>query len=147
MLRQQVDHGDDKPYLSLVDFVAPAQDQHRRLRRHAAWASTSSPSGTRRSTTTTARVWVKGSPIAWPRHFAGIYLHEVARRGWYEDRTETLTHDELIWRDSPQAPPRPFGTMNARRGPSSAGDGGRWVMAPDSVRSMPIERAVLRRST
>jgi 5-methyltetrahydrofolate--homocysteine methyltransferase len=26
MLRQQVDHGDDKPYLSLADFVAPADD-------------------------------------------------------------------------------------------------------------------------
>ncbi|TMC08029.1 MAG: hypothetical protein E6J30_06170, partial [Chloroflexi bacterium] len=26
MLRQQVDHGDDKPYLSLADFVAPAGD-------------------------------------------------------------------------------------------------------------------------
>jgi 5-methyltetrahydrofolate--homocysteine methyltransferase len=26
MLRQQVDHGDDKPYLSLADFIAPAQD-------------------------------------------------------------------------------------------------------------------------
>src|SRR5207245_10858016 len=26
MLRQQVDHGDDKPYLSLADFVAAARD-------------------------------------------------------------------------------------------------------------------------
>jgi len=23
MLRQQVDHGDDKPYFSLADFIAP----------------------------------------------------------------------------------------------------------------------------
>src|SRR5207249_8495383 len=26
MLRQQVDHGDDKPYLSLADFVGPTKD-------------------------------------------------------------------------------------------------------------------------
>src|SRR5947199_350421 len=26
MLRQQVDHGDDKPYLSLADFISPSGD-------------------------------------------------------------------------------------------------------------------------
>src|SRR2546430_13871757 len=28
MLRQQVDHGDEKPYLSLADFVAPGEGDH-----------------------------------------------------------------------------------------------------------------------
>ena len=34
MLRQQVDHGDDKPYLSLADFVAQRGRPHRRIRGH-----------------------------------------------------------------------------------------------------------------
>src|SRR5207248_2061072 len=57
MLRQQVDHGDDKPYLSLADFVAPDADHI------GAFAVTAG--------------------LGMAEAFAE-YLHELVRRSWYE---------------------------------------------------------------
>ena len=44
-LRQQADHGDDRPNRCLADFVAPADDSRRRVRGLRSTAPTSSPTG------------------------------------------------------------------------------------------------------
>ena len=94
MLRQQVDHGDDKPYLSLADFVAEQGDHI------GAFAVTAGLGVDELAGRFTAEhddyraIMVKALADRLAEAFAE-YLHEVARREWYE-RGPKLSRDELI---------------------------------------------------
>jgi 5-methyltetrahydrofolate--homocysteine methyltransferase len=94
MLRQQVDHGDDKPYLSLADFVAPEGDHvggfavtaglgadelaHRFAAEHDDYRS----------------IMAKALADRLAEAFAE-YLHHEVRRAWYEAGPE-LSREDLI---------------------------------------------------
>ncbi|HYM66592.1 MAG TPA: methionine synthase, partial [Patescibacteria group bacterium] len=83
MLRQQVDHGDDKPYLSLVDFVSPRADHI------GAFALTAGLGVDELATRFTKEhddyhaIMVKALADRLAEAFAE-YLHEQVRREWYE---------------------------------------------------------------
>ncbi len=83
MLRQQVHHGDDKPYLSLADFVAPAGDHL------GAFAVTAGLGVDELSGRFVAEhddyraIMVKALADRLAEAFAE-YLHEQVRRSWYE---------------------------------------------------------------
>jgi 5-methyltetrahydrofolate--homocysteine methyltransferase len=83
MLRQQVDHGDDKPYYSLADFVAPEGDHI------GAFAVTAGLGVDELAARYTAEhddyhaIMVKALADRLAEAFAE-YLHEVVRRSWYE---------------------------------------------------------------
>ncbi len=83
MLRQQVDHGDDKPYLSLADFIAPGGDHI------GAFAVTAGLGVDELAARFSAEhddyraIMVKALADRLAEAFAE-YLHEVARREWYE---------------------------------------------------------------
>ena len=94
MLRQQVDHGDDKPYLSLADYVAPAGDHI------GAFAVTAGLGVDELAGRFTAEhddyraIMVKALADRLAEAFAE-YLHEVVRRSWYETGPKQ-PNDELI---------------------------------------------------
>ncbi len=94
MLRQQVDHGDDKPYLSLADFVAPAGDHL------GAFAVTAGLGVDELSGRFVAEhddyraIMVKALADRLAEAFAE-YLHEVVRRSWYESGPKQ-PNEELI---------------------------------------------------
>jgi 5-methyltetrahydrofolate--homocysteine methyltransferase len=94
MLRQQVDHGDDKPYVSLADFVAPAADHI------GAFAVTAGLGVDELAGRFTAEhddyraIMVKALADRLAEAFAE-YLHESVRRSWYETGAK-LTSDDLI---------------------------------------------------
>ncbi len=94
MLRQQVDHGDDKPYYSLADFVAPADDHI------GAFAVTAGLGVDELAARFTAEhddyhaIMVKALADRLAEAFAE-YLHEVVRRSWYE-KGPKLSSEELI---------------------------------------------------
>src|SRR5437660_10378747 len=94
MLRQQVDHGDDKPYFSLADFVAPAGDHI------GAFAVTAGLGVDELAAKFSAEhddyhaIMVKALADRLAEAFAE-YLHEVTRRSWYE-KGPKLTSEELI---------------------------------------------------
>ncbi len=94
MLRQQVDHGDDKPYLSLVDFVAPAGDHI------GAFAVTAGLGVDELAARFTAEhddyraIMVKALADRLAEAFAE-YLHELVRRSWYEGGPKQ-PNEELI---------------------------------------------------
>jgi len=94
MLRQQVDHGDDKPYLSLADFVAPEHDHI------GAFAVTAGLGVDELAARFTAdhddyrAIMAKALADRLAEAFAE-YLHEVARREWYETGPK-LPNAELI---------------------------------------------------
>jgi len=83
MLRQQVDHGDEKPYYSLADFVAPEGDHL------GAFAVTAGLGVDELAARFTAEhddyhaIMVKALADRLAEAFAE-YLHEVVRRSWYE---------------------------------------------------------------
>ncbi len=83
MLRQQVDHGDDKPYYSLADFVAPDGDHM------GAFAVTAGLGVDELAARYTAEhddyhaIMVKALADRLAEAFAE-YLHEMVRRSWYE---------------------------------------------------------------
>jgi len=83
MLRQQVDHGDDKPYLSLADFVAPAGDHL------GAFAVTAGIGVDELAARFSAEhddyraIMAKALADRLAEAFAE-YLHEKVRRDWYE---------------------------------------------------------------
>src|SRR5487761_162073 len=83
MLRQQVDHGDDKPYLSLADFVADGGDHI------GAFAVTAGLGADELSERFAAEhddyrsIMAKALADRLAEAFAE-YLHHVVRRGWYE---------------------------------------------------------------
>ncbi|TMF52165.1 MAG: methionine synthase [Chloroflexi bacterium] len=94
MLRQQVDHGDDKPYLSLADFVAPDSDHI------GAFAVTAGLGVDELSGRFVAEhddyraIMVKALADRLAEAFAE-YLHELVRRSWYE-KGPKQPNDELI---------------------------------------------------
>ncbi len=94
MLRQQVDHGDDKPYLSLADFVSPRHDSI------GAFAVTAGLGVDELSGRFVAEhddyraIMVKALADRLAEAFAE-YLHEVVRRSWYEFGPRHSS-DELI---------------------------------------------------
>jgi 5-methyltetrahydrofolate--homocysteine methyltransferase len=94
MLRQQVDHGDDKPYRSLADFVAPGGDHI------GAFAVTAGLGVDELAARFTAEhddyraIMAKALADRLAEAFAE-YLHEVVRRSWYESGP-SLSSEELI---------------------------------------------------
>jgi 5-methyltetrahydrofolate--homocysteine methyltransferase len=94
MLRQQVDHGDDKPYLSLADFVAPAHDHV------GAFAVTAGLGVDELAGRFTAEhddyraIMTKALADRLAEAFAEC-LHEVVRRSWYETGPRQ-SNEELI---------------------------------------------------
>jgi 5-methyltetrahydrofolate--homocysteine methyltransferase len=95
MLRQQVDHGDDKPYYSLADFVAPEGGDH-----IGAFAVTAGLGVDELAARYTAEhddyhaIMVKALADRLAEAFAE-YLHEVVRRSWYE-KGPKHSREELI---------------------------------------------------
>src|SRR5213082_430371 len=93
MLRQQVDHGDDKPYLSLADFVAPQGDHV------GAFAVTAGVGVDELAARFVAEhddyraIMVKALADRLAEAFAE-YLHEMVRRAWYETGPR-LSSEEL----------------------------------------------------
>jgi 5-methyltetrahydrofolate--homocysteine methyltransferase len=94
MLRQQVDHGDDKPYLSLVDFVGQQNDHI------GAFAVTAGLGLDEVAAQFTAEhddyraIMIKALADRLAEAFAE-YLHEQVRREWYESG-QRLSSEELI---------------------------------------------------
>jgi 5-methyltetrahydrofolate--homocysteine methyltransferase len=94
MLRQQVDHGDDKPYLSLVDFVGQQNDHI------GAFAVTAGLGLDEVAAQFTAEhddyraIMIKALADRLAEAFAE-YLHEQVRREWYESGPRLLS-EELI---------------------------------------------------
>ncbi len=94
MLRQQVDHGDDKPYLSLADFIAPRHDHI------GAFAVTAGLGVDDLAARFTAEhddyraIMVKALADRLAEAFAE-YLHEMVRREWYEPGPKQ-PNEELI---------------------------------------------------
>jgi len=95
MLRQQVDHGDEKPYLSLADFVAPGEGDH-----IGAFAVTAGLGVDELAARFVAEhddyraIMVKALADRLAEAFAE-YLHEQVRRAWYEAGPKQ-PNDELI---------------------------------------------------
>ncbi|TMC99306.1 MAG: methionine synthase, partial [Chloroflexi bacterium] len=94
MLRQQVDHNNEKPYFSLADFVAPGGDHI------GAFAVTAGLGVDELAAKFSAEhddyhaIMVKALADRLAEAFAE-YLHEVARRSWYE-KGPKLTSEDLI---------------------------------------------------
>ena len=94
MLRQQVDHGDDKPYLSLADFIAPAGDHV------GAFAVTAGLGVDELAARFSAEhddyraILVKALADRLAEAFAE-YLHEKVRREWYETGAQ-MPNEDLI---------------------------------------------------
>jgi 5-methyltetrahydrofolate--homocysteine methyltransferase len=94
MLRQQVDHGDDKPYLSLADFVAP-QGDHIGAFAVTAGLGVDELAGRFAAEHDDYRaIMVKALADRLAEAFAE-YLHEQVRRAWYETGPKQ-PKDELI---------------------------------------------------
>jgi 5-methyltetrahydrofolate--homocysteine methyltransferase len=94
MLRQQVDHGDDKPYFSLADFIAP-QGDHLGAFAVTAGLGVDELAGRFQAEHDDYRaIMVKALADRLAEAFAE-YLHEVARREWYE-KGPKLSGEELI---------------------------------------------------
>jgi len=94
MLRQQVDHGDDKPYLSLADFISPSGDH---LGAFAVTAGLGVDELAARFTSEHddyRAIMVKALADRLAEAFAE-YLHEQVRRSWYETGPR-LSNEELI---------------------------------------------------
>src|SRR5437899_409584 len=95
MLRQQVDHGDDKPYYSLADFVAPDGGDY-----IGAFAVTAGLGVDDLAARFEAEhddyhaIMVKALADRLAEAFAE-YLHELVRRSWYETGPK-LTGEDLI---------------------------------------------------
>src|SRR2546430_4622102 len=94
MLRQQVDHGDDKPYLSLADFVAPADDHI------GAFAVTAGLRVDELAARFSAEhddyraIMTKALADRLAEAFAE-YLHEKVRRDWYEAGPK-MSNEDLV---------------------------------------------------
>ena len=94
MLRQQVDHGDEKPYLSLADFVADGGDHI------GAFAVTAGLGADELSARFAAEhddyrsIMAKALADRLAEAFAE-YLHHVVRRGWYETGP-VLSREDII---------------------------------------------------
>ena len=95
MLRQQVDHGDEKPYYSLADFVSPEGGDH-----IGAFAVTAGLGVDELAARYEAEhddyhaIMVKALADRLAEAFAE-YLHELVRRSWYETGPK-LSNADLI---------------------------------------------------
>jgi 5-methyltetrahydrofolate--homocysteine methyltransferase len=103
MLRQQVDHGDSKPYLSLADFISPAgraQDASKSGDHLGAFAVTAGigvdelAERFQKEHDDYRAIMVKALADRLAEAFAE-YLHEAARRDWYETGPR-LSGEDLI---------------------------------------------------
>jgi len=95
MLRQQVDHGDDKPYLSLADFVAQGPGDHVGAFAVTAGLGVDELAGRFAAEHDDYRsIMVKALADRLAEAFAE-YLHEVVRREWYENGPR-MSKDELV---------------------------------------------------
>jgi 5-methyltetrahydrofolate--homocysteine methyltransferase len=94
MLRQQVDHGDDKPYLSLADFIAP-QGDHLGAFALTAGLGVDELAGRFSAEHDDYRaIMTKALADRLAEAFAE-YLHEEVRRSWYETGPK-LAGEDLI---------------------------------------------------
>jgi 5-methyltetrahydrofolate--homocysteine methyltransferase len=94
MLRQQVDHGDSKPYLSLSDFIAQKGDHLGAFAVTAGLGVDELAERFQKEHDDYRAIMVKALADRLAEAFAE-YLHEVARRDWYETGPK-LTGEELI---------------------------------------------------
>jgi 5-methyltetrahydrofolate--homocysteine methyltransferase len=94
MLRQQVDHGDDKPYLSLADFVATSPDHIGAFAVTAGLGVDELVKRFQAEHDDYRAIMVKALADRLAEAFAE-YLHEVARRSWYETGPK-LSGEDLI---------------------------------------------------
>jgi 5-methyltetrahydrofolate--homocysteine methyltransferase len=94
MLRQQVDHGDDRPNLSLADFVAPGGDHVGGFAVTAGLGASELGARFEAERDDYRAIMAKALADRLAEAFAE-YLHEVARREWYEQGPQ-LSKEELI---------------------------------------------------
>jgi 5-methyltetrahydrofolate--homocysteine methyltransferase len=94
MLRQQVDHGDDRPNLALSDFVAPAGDHVGAFAVTAGLGADELAGRFEAENDDYRAIIVKALADRLAEAFAE-HLHAVARREWYA-RGEELSNDDLI---------------------------------------------------
>jgi 5-methyltetrahydrofolate--homocysteine methyltransferase len=94
MLRQQVDHGDEKPYLSLADFIAPEGDHVGAFAVMAGLGVDELAARFSAEHDDYHAIMVKALADRLAEAFAE-YLHEKVRREWYETGAP-LSKDELI---------------------------------------------------
>jgi 5-methyltetrahydrofolate--homocysteine methyltransferase len=94
MLRQQVEHGEERPYLSLADFVSPSPGDHL-----GAFAVTAGIGADKLADRYQAEgddyrsIMVKALADRLAEAFAE-YLHEVVRNEWYDDAK--LPKEDLV---------------------------------------------------
>jgi 5-methyltetrahydrofolate--homocysteine methyltransferase len=94
MLRQQVDHGDERPNLALSDFVAPAGDHVGAFAVTAGLGAEELAGRFEAEHDDYRAIMVKALADRLAEAFAE-HLHAVARREWYA-HGERLSNDELI---------------------------------------------------
>src|SRR5207302_20814 len=94
MLRQQVDHGDDKPYLSLADFVAPAGDHIGGFAVTAGLGVDELAARFSAEHDDYRAIMAKALADRLAEAFAE-YLHEKVRRDWYETGPKMSSEDLL----------------------------------------------------
>ena len=94
MLRQQVDHGDDKPYFSLADFIGPRGDHLGAFAVTAGLGVDELVERYQAEHDDYRAIMVKALADRLAEAFAE-YLHEVARREWYE-KGPRLSSEDLI---------------------------------------------------
>jgi len=98
MLRQQVDHGDDKPYLSLADFIAPGGGDHVGAFAVTAGLGVDELAGRFSAEHDDYRaIMVKALADRLAEAFAE-YLHEDVRRSWYEAGPKLASEDLIAER-------------------------------------------------
>jgi 5-methyltetrahydrofolate--homocysteine methyltransferase len=94
MLRQQVDHGDERPNLALSDFVAPDGDHVGAFAVTAGLGADELASRFEAEHDDYRSIMVKALADRLAEAFAE-HLHEVARREWYE-RDTPRSNEDLI---------------------------------------------------
>src|SRR5438309_338306 len=94
MLRQQVDHGADKPYLSLADFISPQTDFIGAFAVTAGLGVDELAGRFQAEHDDYRAIMVKALADRLAEAFAE-HLHEVVRRSWYETGPK-LSNEELI---------------------------------------------------
>ncbi len=94
MLRQQVDHGDDKPYLSLADFIAHQGDHLGAFAVTAGLGVDDLAAQFQAEHDDYRAIMIKALADRLAEAFAE-YLHELVRREWYETGAR-LSSEELI---------------------------------------------------
>jgi len=94
MLRQQVDHGDERPNRSLADYLAPAGDHLGAFAVTAGLGAGELAGRYERENDDYRAILVKALADRLAEAFAE-HLHEVARREWYE-KGPRLTPEDLV---------------------------------------------------